>query len=92
MLSAKADNILTHLEESGDSQAAAVGECLRTIAENGEGQDRDKYLADCADEIASWATQAAKNLRSKKFVKHEGPFDCLPRVFRLNTEGGIITL
>lgn len=36
-LSQKAQSILSELEDSGDSQALGVFDCLNTIAQNGDG-------------------------------------------------------
>jgi hypothetical protein len=64
-LSNKAESIFSTLEESGDSQALGVFECLNTIAQNGDEQDTDTFLAGCADEIAGWAQYVATELRRK---------------------------
>jgi len=60
------EKLLEQLENAGDSQALAVADCLRTIAENGDEQAEPEYLADCAREIAAWATYAANKLDPNK--------------------------
>jgi len=47
-LSDKAKAVFKELVSSCSSEAAGVVECLNTIAENGEDQATDAFLADCA--------------------------------------------
>lgn len=54
-LSEKAARILEEMAESGDSQRSGVADILNTIAENGEGQEEDGFLATCAEEIRAAA-------------------------------------
>lgn len=60
------EKLLEEMENACDSQALAVADCLRTIAENGDEQSEPEYLAGCAREIADWALYAAKKLDPKK--------------------------
>lgn len=54
-LSTNAQQVLTTLLESGDSQAVGVADCLNTIAENGPDSASDHSLTACAKEIKDWA-------------------------------------
>jgi hypothetical protein len=54
-LTSTAKSALKSLDSCGSSEAAAVAECLGTIAENDEEQAQDEYLAGCAAEIAGYA-------------------------------------
>ena len=60
------EKLLDQLEDACDSQALAVADCLRTIAENGDEQADPKFLADCAREISAWALYAANKLAPNK--------------------------
>lgn len=66
MITKEIEEVLTMLEESSSSEALAVADCLRTIAEGDEeGDEIDAaFLADCADAIKEWAKRAAKALRA----------------------------
>lgn len=60
------EKLLEQIENACDSQALAVADCLRTIAENGDEQAEPEYLAGCAREIAGWAMYAANKLAPKR--------------------------
>jgi hypothetical protein len=62
----KCEDILDEMTDSGDSQALAVADCLRTIAENDEDQAKDTYLIECAKEIKGWADFFIKEMKNKK--------------------------
>lgn len=62
MRSERAERLITELEKSGDSQQLAVGDCLRTISDNGGDQETDKFLAVCANEIIDAARYARAKL------------------------------
>ncbi len=56
-MSPKLEAILASLDSACASEAAAVAECLRTIASNGGEQSEDAFLLVCAEEIKGWATE-----------------------------------
>jgi hypothetical protein len=62
-LSAQASEILTSLATSGQSESAAVADCLNTIAENGGIQATDAYLVCCAEMIIEAAQDVITALR-----------------------------
>lgn len=66
-LSDKAEAELKSLADLGSSEAAAVADCLNTIAENGDYQAEDKYLVGCAGEIRDYAQRFIKEVRPGKF-------------------------
>lgn len=71
----KARQLLTALIESNDSQSVAVGECLQTIAENGDGQDTNEHLIECANAIISAAVTFISQLKqtnSATYWVHKG--------------------
>lgn len=64
--------VLEDLMSCGSSEALAVGECLKTIAENGDEQAETSYLVGCAEEIAGWALnfiQQVKGATGEDFDK-----------------------
>jgi hypothetical protein len=61
-LSPAARQALRELEDQGSSEAAAVADCLRSVAANVPEEDPDAYLAACAQEIAQHALAAASRL------------------------------
>ena len=64
-LTPAARQVLRELEEQGSSEASAVAECLRNIADNGQGQETDAFLATCALEIAQHALAVPLALRQR---------------------------
>lgn len=65
-LSAKAEHTLRGLADSGSSEAATVADCLNTIADNGDEQAEDEYLAGCAEQIAGHALAVAYELTTEE--------------------------
>lgn len=61
-LSSTARSALKSLDSCGSSEAAAVCDCLTTIAENDEEQAQDDYLAGCAEEIVGYALRFIKEV------------------------------
>ena len=62
----KLERILDSLEDSCSSEALAVADCLKTIAENGDEQAEDSYLVGCAGEIRDAAQSVIDQMRPKK--------------------------
>lgn len=56
---------------SGSSECAAVGDCLQTIAENGDEQAEPSYLAMCAGEIAMHAEAIRQALLRRSRTQSE---------------------
>lgn len=48
------ERLLTEMEQSGQSEALGVADCLRTIAANGGEQATDEHLLVCAEEMMGW--------------------------------------
>jgi hypothetical protein len=70
-LSDKARQALEDLANSGQSEAAGVADCLNTIAENGDGQEEDNHLLNCADEIIAAARAFVARVKPKREVPNE---------------------
>lgn len=64
-LSTKARVSIERLIESGDSQAMAVGLCLRDIADNGRTESTNVFLMVCAEEIVSAARRFINDVAPK---------------------------
>jgi len=61
VITEKIEKVLAMLDESGQSEAVAVADCLRAIAEcDDEGEIDAAYLAVCAEEIEKWARRASE--------------------------------
>lgn len=65
-MSPKAQELIQQMLDSGDSQQLAVGDCLNTIAENGDDQNTDEHLICCAEEIRDAANYFVQHLATKK--------------------------
>lgn len=65
-MSPKFRAILKALENSGDSEALAIVDCLRGIAKNGGEQAKDEYLLDCAENIRDEAAYFVSNFRRSR--------------------------
>jgi len=63
VLSPNAKQVLTDMASNGSSEAAAVADCLNTIASNGEEQATDRYLVGCAEEIRDYAIRFINLMR-----------------------------
>ncbi len=48
------EKLLTEMENSSQSEALGVADCLRTIAANGGEQATDEHLLTCAEEMIGW--------------------------------------
>lgn len=62
-LASTARQVLDDLIRCGSSEGLAVGDCLKTIAENGDEQAETDYLVGCAAEIAGWALEFIRRVR-----------------------------
>ena len=65
-LSDKVHNTLQNFVDSCSSEAAAVADCLNTIASNGGDQATDEYLIGCAEEIRDWAQDFINTVHTQK--------------------------
>ncbi len=65
-MNAKCREHLESLISSCSSEALAVGDCLKTIAENGGEQAQVSYLVDCAENIRDAAQDFINTFKSKE--------------------------
>jgi hypothetical protein len=68
-MSPKMKKILKTLNESSQSEAIAIADCLSTIAENDQDDEEvrmgsDEFLLGCAEELRDWASYVVKELQT----------------------------
>jgi hypothetical protein len=62
-LSRKASKLFIRLAATGSSEDYTVADFLNTVASNGQGQQKDEFLAGCAEQMAACAAYVARTLR-----------------------------
>jgi len=61
-ISDAARKLFQRMVDAGSSEGSGVVETLNTIAENGEEQSTDEFLAGCAEEMRGWCEEVIKTL------------------------------